>query len=103
MQSKPLIYDLNLSELQDALDSLGEPSYRACQIWQGLYVNLWRSPDEFTNLPLRLRNQLRENFHFSHLEPAAVVRSKDGETVKTLFRLPDDQAIEAVLMRYERR
>ncbi len=103
MDRKPLIYDLDYEALQSALEALGEPAYRARQVWQGLYVNLWRSPDEFTNLPLGLRRKLGESFSFSHLDPVVVLDSQDQETRKTLFRLPDEQAIEAVLMRYEKR
>lgn len=103
MDQKPFIYDLDFEELQSALETLGEPPYRARQVWQGLYVNLWRSPAEFTNLPLGLRQKLDESFSFSHLDPVLVLDSEDRETRKTLFRLPDQQAIEAVLMRYEKR
>ena len=40
---------------------------------------------------------------FSHLTPVTRLESKDKQTVKTLFRLPDGKAIESVLMRYEER
>ena len=42
-------------------------------------------------------------FSFSHLQPTLLLDSSDGETRKTLFRLPDGRPLEAVLMRYERR
>jgi 23S rRNA (adenine2503-C2)-methyltransferase len=38
---KPLIYDLDLPELEEILAEWGEPAYRARQIWQGLYQQLW--------------------------------------------------------------
>jgi len=50
-----------------------------------------------------LRQRLAENFTFQALDPVTVLRSTDGETVKTLFRLSDGHAIATVLMRYERR
>jgi 23S rRNA (adenine2503-C2)-methyltransferase len=99
----PLIYDLNLKQLEDLLKSWGEPSYRAKQIWQGLYQQLWASPEQFSNLPAGLRNKLASQVQFSALNPVRVLSSKNGETVKTLFQLPDERAIEAVLMRYEER
>ena len=40
---------------------------------------------------------------FSHLALETVLDSSDGETRKSLFRLPDNQPIEAVLMRYKQR
>ena len=101
--AKPLIYDLDFTGIEKTLTSWGEPSYRAVQIWHGLYQHLRDSPFDFPNLPKSLRARLEEHFSFSNLTPAKSIRSSDGETVKTLFNLPDGQAIEAVLMRYERR
>ncbi len=101
IDTRPLIYDLQPEELAVLLKSWGEPTYRAKQIWQGLYQNLWAQPEEFTNLPAVLRQKLAEHLRFSNLTPAQVLQSSDGETVKTLFRLPDERAIEAVLMEYD--
>ncbi len=100
---RPLIYDLDLSELQNTLRSWGLPDYRARQIWQGLYQHLWNKPEQFTPLPLSLRQKLADDFDFTHLQPLTLLQSSDGETTKTLFRLPDQQAIETVLMRYNSR
>ncbi len=101
--TKPLIFDLDFDELKSLLTSFGEPAYRAQQIWQGLYQNLWASPEEFSNLPRSLREKLAEELRWTALLPEAVLQSNDGETIKTLFRLADDREIEAVLMRYQER
>jgi adenine C2-methylase RlmN of 23S rRNA A2503 and tRNA A37 len=37
---KPLIYDLDLPQLEATLLALGEPANRARQVWQGLYQKL---------------------------------------------------------------
>ena len=103
MSVQPLIFDLDLAALQELLRSWDEPVYRAKQIWQGLYKNLWSKPQDFTNLPAALRARLAEQVSFSSLQPSTILSSSDGETVKTLFRLPDHHAIEAVLMCYESR
>ena len=60
-----LIYDLDLPALTDLLRTWDEPAYRAKQIWQGLYVHLYDSPAQFTNLPLTLRQKLAENAVFT--------------------------------------
>ncbi len=99
----PLIYDLTLPELTAWVTAQGEPAYRGRQIWEGLYRHLWQQPEEFTTLPKRLRTALGDAFAFQPLEPAAVLTSTDGETHKTLFRLPDGVQIETVRMRYIRR
>ena len=112
------IYDLDLPELTELVSAWGEPPYRARQIWQGLYQQLWSAPAQFSNLPKELRSHLEEGFArpgepaspdesakatFSRLQPGTVLVSQDGETRKTLFRLPDGFSIEAVLMRYDQR
>ena len=101
--TKPLVYDLSLAELTARLAEWNQPAYRVKQIWQGIYQNLWNTPDEFSNLPKALREKLAEELAWSGLTPEAVLESKDGETVKTLFRLADDREIEAVLMKYNER
>jgi 23S rRNA (adenine2503-C2)-methyltransferase len=98
-----LIYDLDLPALTELLASWGEPSYRAKQIWQGLYQHLWNTPAEFTSLPKTLREKLAENLAFSMLTPVSQLASSDKQTIKTLFRFHDGKVIEAVLMKYDRR
>jgi len=96
-------YDLNLSEWQNQMVLWGEPKFRALQVWQGLYQQLWSSFDEFTNLSHPLRARLASQFSLNNLAPSQVLQSQDGETVKTLFELADGKAIEAVLMKYDQR
>jgi 23S rRNA (adenine2503-C2)-methyltransferase len=102
-EKKQLIYDVDLKELQRILKTWGEPGYRAVQIWQGLYQQLWATPEEFTNLPAELRHKLAEYFQFSSLRLETELKSNDQETTKVLFLLPDDRPVETVLMRYEQR
>jgi 23S rRNA (adenine2503-C2)-methyltransferase len=103
MDEKPLIYDISQPALVEIITGWGEPAYRARQIWQGLYQNLWNDPGQFTSLSLPLRKRLGEGFTFSHLKLETVLNSTDGQTEKSLFRLPDKQPIETVLMTYEQR
>lgn len=103
MAEKALIFDFTLEELSDLLQIWGEPSYRAQQIWEGLYQQLWATPEEFSNLSKDLRHRLAEHFSFSHLEESTSLQSTDEQTSKSLFILPDGQAIETVLMRYDQR
>jgi len=98
-----LIFDLDRSQLEELLQTWGAPAYRAEQVWQGLYKHqfaLWR---EFTTLPTPLRDRLEAQFSLAPLEPMARLRSSDGQTQKTAFRLPDGKQIEAVSMRYTQR
>ena len=98
-----LIYDLDISKLTELVTGWNEPAFRAKQIWTGLYKNFWQSPEEFTNLPISLREKMAETFVFNALTPTLKLDSSDGMTRKTLLRLQDGRQIEAVLMRYDRR
>lgn len=102
-QGKRFIFDLEFADLTSLLAEWEEPAYRAKQIWEGLYQQFWGSPDDFSALPRSLRQKLGEALEFSHLTLETVLDSSDGETRKSLFRLPDGQPIEAVRMEYSRR
>lgn len=103
MDPSPLIYDLTLPSLIALLQEWGEPTYRAQQIWQGLYQHFWDSPDQFTSLPRDLRGKLADNLQWNVLTPDKQLASSDKQTIKTLFKLGDGKVIEAVLMKYDRR
>lgn len=98
-----LIFDLDLQEIEQIFKLAGQPSYRAKQVWQGLYHQFWNTPEQFSNLPKDLRIWLADTFIFESISPSQVLLSTDGETRKTLFKLQDDRAIEAVLMYYDKR
>jgi 23S rRNA (adenine2503-C2)-methyltransferase len=98
-----LIYDLDRQDLVSLFEAWGEPAYRAGQVWQGLYRKFYDSADEFTMLPRLLREKMASQLDFEAFQPRLFLDSSDGQTRKTLFTLPDDHLIEAVLMRYEKR
>jgi len=84
--------------LETRLAQLGEPSYRARQIWQWVASG---APDfqAMSNVPARLRAALADEIPFSTLSVESQLEARDG-TVKTLFRTRDGHPVEAVLMRY---
>lgn len=96
-------WQLSKDEIRDQLLSIGQPAYRADQIWKGMYSDLVSSPADITTLPKVLSATLMDLWSFSSLEVVTSLTSRDGNTVKTLFRLPDGHLIEAVLMNYEKR
>lgn len=103
MDSLPLITDFDFEQLAEQLKTWRQPAYRAAQVWDGLYQQLWARPEDFSNLPKELRQKLDETYSFSHLREEQVRHSSDGQTHKIAFSLPDGNAIETVLMRYEER
>src|SRR3989304_4225666 len=103
MNSLPLIHDFDYADLAQQFKTWSQPSYRAAQLWEGLYQQLWARAEEFSTFPKELRQKLAEHYSFSHLQESRVQHSSDGQTHKVLFTLPDKQAIETVLIRYSRR
>ncbi len=91
---------LTPEELRAALQDLGQPSFRADQIFDWLHRKKVRTLDEMTNLPKALREKLKEDFTLSTLTLHTRQISRDG-TRKYLFLLPDRQAVESVLMHYD--
>jgi 23S rRNA (adenine2503-C2)-methyltransferase len=84
--------------LSRTLDELGEPHFRAGQIWRWMAAGT-ESYAAMSNLPLRLRAVLEERVPLSTLALQDEARSSDG-TVKALFTTVDGRPVEAVLMRY---
>ncbi len=96
---KQIIYDLTFEKLQAWMEEKGQPKFRAGQIFDWLYVKRVDSFDEMSNLPKQLRELLESAFHFGSLNEITRLASKDG-TVKFLFGLHDEHAIETVIMKH---
>ncbi len=97
----PSLLDLSRNEFDALMADLGEPRYRAAQVWRAVYHEGRASFDDMTTLAKGLRAKLGSRFSIDSLQPALKARSKDGSTDKVLFRLQDGELIETVLMRYE--
>jgi 23S rRNA (adenine2503-C2)-methyltransferase len=96
------LFGMDRAELDTVVRELGQPVYRAAQIYSWLYRRRVRSVDEMTNLPRALRDGLREAYALRWPEVAERSRSSDG-TIKYLFRLDDGATIESVFIPEERR
>ncbi|MCL6457310.1 MAG: 23S rRNA (adenine(2503)-C(2))-methyltransferase RlmN [Gorillibacterium sp.] len=97
---KPFVYDLTYEEWQVWTKDNKEPSFRAGQVFEWLYVKRVTSFEEMTNLSKSLRKKLLEQFQFVVLDEVARQEAKDG-TVKLLFELYDKNAIETVIMKHD--
>lgn len=97
---KTLAYNLTSNDWVQWMEKHGQPKFRAKQVMDWLYIKRVSSFDKMSNLPLSLREQLNESFSCSQLEEITVQQSKDG-TVKFLFGLADQHAIETVIMRHQ--
>lgn len=96
---KTSIYSLKLSDLEAWLKEQKQPTFRAKQIYNWLYVQRVETFEEMLNIPKDLRNLLEENFAITTLKTLVKQTSSDG-TMKFLFELHDGYSIETVLMRH---
>ena len=94
------IVSLLPEELGRQLADLGEPKYRASQVFQWLSRGV-RDFDEMSDLPRGLREKLREQYHL--YRPAVLSKqvSRQDGTIKYLWELRDGNAVETVVMRYQ--
>jgi 23S rRNA (adenine2503-C2)-methyltransferase len=84
-------------QIKEALTALGEPSFRAKQIYEWLWQKSAHSFTEMTNLSKNLRQQLEDRFHILPIKKDKVQKSNDG-TIKSRFTLHDGHKIESVLI-----
>lgn len=94
------LYTLSQDELTDLFQQWGEPKFRAQQLWDWLYEKRVTDFSAMTNLPKSLRERLEADTQLGTLQVVTEQSSKDG-TTKRLYRLPDGQLIESVLMPYD--
>ena len=87
----------------DYFAQLGQPRFRARQVWDWIYKRFAGDFDAMTDLPRELRAHLAAQATVAPLQPTASIRAEDRDTLKVLFRLGDGQTIETVLMLYDER
>ena len=88
------------SELAQLMADLGQPAFRAKQVFQWLHRGV-ASFDEMSNLPKSLREQLKERCVLTVPQVERKQVSKLDGTIKYLWRLADGNCVESVLMRYQ--
>ena len=93
------IKSLTKEQLREQIMTLGYPAFRAAQIGTWLDGGC-ASFDDMTNLPLALREQLKEQFVIPGVAILRRLQSQQDETVKYLFGLSDGETVESVLMSY---
>lgn len=91
------IRKLSLDEIRTFLSEMGEPSFRAKQIYEWLWQKSAFTFEEMTNLSKSLRQILDEKFVIRAIKTDKVQKSSDG-TIKSRFILHDGHKIESVLI-----
>lgn len=97
MEKKINILELSEEELKKVAEDYGDRSFRARQIYTWIWEKGVRDFAQMTNIPLALRQQLKDKYYFPRFQVKDQQRSTDG-TIKILFELEDCQRIESVLI-----
>ncbi|MCR5118433.1 MAG: 23S rRNA (adenine(2503)-C(2))-methyltransferase RlmN [Lachnospiraceae bacterium] len=98
--SRRNIRELDYEGIKALVESLGEKSFRAKQLYDWLHVKCADGFGEMTDLSLSLRQKLEAAYDASLPEAVKIQESKLDGTKKYLFALKDGQLIEAVKMEY---
>ena len=98
----PLLTGFSRDELVEFFKQLGEPRYRADQVFRGLHERRSMSFDEMTDLPKALREKLNASATASTLQVESKYTSIDG-TRRFLMRTADGNPVETVFIPTENR
>ncbi len=92
------LLSLEPGELEQVIVSMGEPKFRAKQLFSWMHKGV--SPEEMRNLPVTLRTRIAENYRTNPVRIMEERISKLDGTRKFLYALDDGNLIEGVLMHY---
>jgi 23S rRNA (adenine2503-C2)-methyltransferase len=92
------VCDFTFDELRDEMTGIGEPEYRASQVFGWIYRKGVSSFSEMTNLPGKFIEKLNKSYRVSEFACAEHLISKDG-TEKFLWKLADGNNIETVFIK----
>jgi 23S rRNA (adenine2503-C2)-methyltransferase len=95
--------DLAPAERRAAVEALGQKGFRAKQLSTHYFERLVDSPEEMTDLPKSIRDDLVAGLLPQLITPVRTVTADEGATVKSVWRLHDGALVESVTMRYPHR
>jgi 23S rRNA (adenine2503-C2)-methyltransferase len=95
--------DLSLEQRREAAVAMGHPAYRATQLSTHYFERLVDQPQDMTDLPKAVRDDLVADLMPTLLTPVRSLTADRGATIKQVWRLFDGALVESVLMRYPKR
>ena len=93
------IYNYKLIDLENYFLSINEKKFKAQQIYDWIYIKGVNNFYDMTNIKKELQDKLNSVFTFDFIK--IIDKQESKETNKYLFKLLDDNYIEAVLMRHD--
>lgn len=94
------LLSLTIKEIEDLMEKVGDKRYRGKQIFQWVNKGI-KDFDKMSNIPKTLRETLQGISYITRISIEKSWISKIDGTIKYLFRLEDDNIIEAVAMEYK--
>lgn len=94
------IISMNLEEIKELLDEIGEKPFRANQIFEWLHNKNVKSFDQMTNISNELKLKLKQICYIDELKIVKKLVSTEDDTIKYLLSLSDNNIIESVVMSY---
>ncbi len=92
---------MTLTQLERKFKDDGFPNYRASQVFEWLHKHTVESFEQMTNLPLKLREELKAKYPLYNCKIVKQQTSALDDTIKFLFSLWDKATVETVLMKYK--
>jgi len=102
MKQKKDIRAFTKEQLRAFFESQGDKAFRGNQVYEWLWQKSAHSFEDMTNISLKTREMLEDNFVINHIKVDQMQRSSDG-TIKNAVRLYDDLIVESVLIPTESR
>ena len=96
------IRSLSKEKLGEFFTQIGQPKFRVDQVHEWLWIRAAKDFDQMTNLPLSLRERMKNDFVINHIHVDEMQRSADG-TIKNAVKLFDGNVVESVLIPTEKR
>src|SRR5690554_6407471 len=97
MEKKKDIRALSKADLKKAFAEMDEKSFRATQVYEWLWQKDASDFDAMTNLSVKLREQLKDQFFIDHITLDEQQISKD-RTIKCAFNVGVGKVVEGVLI-----
>ena len=93
------LFGMRRSDLEEYFLSIGEKKFKAVQVFEWLYQKRVWDIDGFSNIKKEVREQLKHDFDTTMIEIEK--KQEDKLTYKYLFKLQDNEYIEAVVMMHD--
>lgn len=97
------INDKTIVEIEELFKEKSYQKFRAKQVFHNIHVNRINDFNEMTDLPLKMREELQNDFEIDKIKVFKTFESKVDSTKKYLLELADKNIVEAVFMEYKDR